>query len=100
MRWLITPKRRASLRDRSGYSEFMIIHAIAGEALRLSAALMRIVVFLLPSFLWAGAADLPRAAQPPLKALFIAGGGFHDYEKLAPYLTAQISQLVQLSPSR
>jgi type 1 glutamine amidotransferase len=30
----------------------------------------------------------------PLKALFLTGGGYHDYEKLAPHLTAGLSQLL------
>jgi uncharacterized protein len=28
-----------------------------------------------------------------LKALFISGGGYHDYQKLAPFLTSKISEL-------
>jgi type 1 glutamine amidotransferase len=34
------------------------------------------------------------AAVMPLKALFLTGGGYHDYKKLAPHLTAGLSQLV------
>ena len=30
----------------------------------------------------------------PLKALFLTGGGYHDYKKLAPHLIASLSQLV------
>jgi len=30
----------------------------------------------------------------PLKVLFFAGGGYHDYEKLVPFLTNQLGQLV------
>jgi type 1 glutamine amidotransferase len=30
----------------------------------------------------------------PLKALFLAGGGYHDYKKLAPHLTASLSKLL------
>lgn len=37
------------------------------------------------------------AAQKPLRGLFLTGGGYHDYEKLAPYLTTNISQLVNVS---
>src|SRR5688572_20317430 len=45
---------------------------------------------LVVSTVCAGAAEQPSA----LKALVIAGGGFHDYEKLVPYLTGQIGQRV------
>lgn len=34
--------------------------------------------------------------QPPLKALFITGGGYHDYAKLAPFLTTNLSQLANV----
>jgi type 1 glutamine amidotransferase len=30
----------------------------------------------------------------PLKALFLTGGGYHDYKTLVPHLTASLSQLV------
>jgi type 1 glutamine amidotransferase len=30
----------------------------------------------------------------PLKALFLTGGGYHDYKKLAPHLTSSLSKLV------
>jgi hypothetical protein len=31
--------------------------------------------------------------KPPLKVLFLTGGGYHDYEKLAPFLTNELSRL-------
>src|SRR2546430_2457626 len=31
-----------------------------------------------------------------LKALFLTGGGYHDYEKLAPFLTTNLSQLINV----
>jgi type 1 glutamine amidotransferase len=37
------------------------------------------------------------AATPetkPLKVLFVTGGGYHDYQKLAPYLTNELSQRI------
>ena len=40
------------------------------------------------------AADKPAATKPPLKALFLTGGGYHDYQKLAPHLTISLSALV------
>lgn len=43
------------------------------------------------------AADTAPAARSPLKGLFIAGGGFHDYEKLVPYLTQQLSELINVT---
>ncbi len=39
-------------------------------------------------------AAVPAPLKPPLKVLFLTGGGYHDYEKLAPHLTGGISQLV------
>jgi len=42
------------------------------------------------------APDAIDAAQKPLKALFLTGGGYHDYEKLVPHLTTNISQLVNV----
>jgi uncharacterized protein len=33
---------------------------------------------------------------PPLKALFVTGGVYHDYDKLAPYLTSQLSTLINV----
>jgi type 1 glutamine amidotransferase len=32
----------------------------------------------------------------PLKALFITGGVFHDYDKVAPFLTSQLSSLINI----
>ena len=32
---------------------------------------------------------------PPLKVLFITGGGYHDYKALNPVLTKKISELAQ-----
>jgi len=39
------------------------------------------------------------ASQPPkpLKALFLTGGGYHDYAKLAPFLTNSFGQRVNVS---
>jgi type 1 glutamine amidotransferase len=36
-------------------------------------------------------------SKPPLKALFIDGGGYHDYEKLTPHLTGHLAQLVKVT---
>jgi hypothetical protein len=35
--------------------------------------------------------------KPPLKALFLTGGGYHDYAKLAPFLTTKLSQLLNVT---
>ena len=40
----------------------------------------------------AGAAESASPTASPLKALFLTGGGYHDYKQLAPYLTASLSQ--------
>jgi type 1 glutamine amidotransferase len=37
------------------------------------------------------------SAKPPLKALFVTGGGYHDYAKLAPFLTTNLSQLINVT---
>jgi type 1 glutamine amidotransferase len=39
------------------------------------------------------AADSTSAAKP-LKALFLTGGGYHDYKALAPHLTTRIGELI------
>ncbi|MCI0535756.1 MAG: ThuA domain-containing protein [Verrucomicrobiales bacterium] len=49
-----------------------------------------LICFLL-SILCAWAADAP----PALKALFLDGGGYHDYQKLTPHLTNRISQRIK-----
>jgi type 1 glutamine amidotransferase len=36
-------------------------------------------------------------APPPIKALFFVGGGYHDYAKLAPYLTSKLSELANVT---
>lgn len=46
-----------------------------------------------PTLTCAGRAD---ASHAPLKALFVTGGVYHDYDKLAPYLTAQLSALINV----
>ncbi len=43
------------------------------------------------------AADAAPAAQPPLKVLYITCGGYHDYATQAPYLTTNISRLVNVA---
>src|SRR2546427_800151 len=40
----------------------------------------------------AGATEPSSPSVAPLKALFLTGGGYHDYKKLAPHLTASLSQ--------
>ena len=40
------------------------------------------------------AADSALAAQRPLKVLYVTCGGYHDYAAQAPYLTTNVSQLV------
>ena len=42
----------------------------------------------------AGATESSSRSVTPLKALFLTGGGYHDYKKLAPHLTASLSQLL------
>ena len=41
-----------------------------------------------------GATGSALSSVTPLKALFLTGGGYHDYKKLAPHLTASLSQLL------
>src|SRR5260370_13753837 len=35
--------------------------------------------------------------RPALKALFIAGGGYHDYDRLVPHLTTNLSVLLHVT---
>ncbi len=35
--------------------------------------------------------------RPALKALFVTGGGYHDYERLVPHLTTNLSALVHVT---
>jgi len=37
-----------------------------------------------------------RGAQEPLKALLFVGGGYHDYDKLAPHLTSELGKLANI----
>lgn len=37
------------------------------------------------------------AEQGPLKALFLTGGGYHDYQRLVPHLTSNLSQSVAVT---
>jgi len=39
---------------------------------------------------------LADSQKTPLKALFVTGGGYHDYAKLAPFLTTNLSQLINV----
>src|SRR5260221_7524842 len=41
-----------------------------------------------------GAAGIPPPPTPPLKVLFLTGGGYHDYKTLAPHLTRRIGELI------
>ena len=48
-------------------------------------------LFLLPLSLHAA------ETKAPLKALFVTGGGYHDYKKLAPFLTSNLAQIVNVT---
>ncbi len=39
-------------------------------------------------------AESSSSAKRPLKVLFLTGGGYHDYEKLAPHLTTQLHERI------
>ena len=39
-------------------------------------------------------AENTNSSPAPLKALFLTGGGYHDYKNLAPHLTSHLSKLV------
>ena len=58
----------------------------------------RFVLLLIISLLAFATPHAARAADQiaPLKALFITGGGYHDYAKLAPFLTTNLSQRVNV----
>jgi type 1 glutamine amidotransferase len=36
------------------------------------------------------------SGTPPLRALFVTGGVYHDYDKLAPFLTSQLSKRINI----
>ncbi len=55
-----------------------------------------VLVSLLISLTCVGAAENSSAPKPPLKVLFITGGGYHDYKKLAPHLTTRIRELINV----
>jgi type 1 glutamine amidotransferase len=40
------------------------------------------------------AGELAAKTSPPLKILFLTGGGYHDYEKLAPHLTSNLGRIL------
>ena len=63
--------------------------------LTLAFSFLSLTAFLLSSLPGANAAD--PAPTPPLKDLFLTGGGYHDYAKLAPFLTTEISHRVNAS---
>ncbi len=53
---------------------------------------------LLLSLVGSAAAAQPKTSTtPPLKVLFVTGGGWHDYAKQEPYLTNQLSQLINVN---
>ena len=51
------------------------------------------------SLIFAVLFPLLHCAQPakPLKALFLTGGGYHDYNKLAPFSTNSFGQRVNVT---
>ena len=53
--------------------------------------------WLLLSMAGPAAAAQPAGASPPLKVLFVTGGGWHDYAKQEPYLTAKLAQLINVT---
>ncbi|MDB6121662.1 MAG: Trehalose utilization [Pedosphaera sp.] len=57
-------------------------------------SLFCLLLTLFSSQLNVAAAEAKPVAQ--LKALLLTGGGYHDYEKLAPFLTTNLSQLVNV----
>jgi type 1 glutamine amidotransferase len=42
-----------------------------------------------------GPADRPDGSPAPLNALFLTGGGYHDYQTLAPHLTTALAKLTR-----
>lgn len=62
------------------------------RSIRVLASLSLLLIGLRPST--AVGAEVGTA---PLKVLFVSGGGWHDYEKQVPYITAQLTQLLNLT---
>jgi len=46
---------------------------------------------------WVGGLTASGAAPAPLKVLYLTGGGYHDYQVQAVYLTTNLSQLVNVT---
>ncbi|MDQ6632162.1 MAG: ThuA domain-containing protein, partial [Verrucomicrobiota bacterium] len=44
--------------------------------------------------LWCIGENKKSASQKKIKALFLTGGGYHDYQKLAPYLTNSLGKIL------
>ena len=42
------------------------------------------------------AGGIAASTPPPLKGLFLTGGGYHDYQKLAPHLTSNLSRMLNV----
>ena len=58
---------------------------------------VRLLISLL-AFAWADGSGSMRAAESaakPLKVLLLTGGGYHDYAKLAPYLTNHLAGAIR-----
>ncbi|MSU37161.1 MAG: ThuA domain-containing protein [Pedosphaera sp.] len=55
------------------------------------------VIVVLLAAVCASAADRSVSAKPPIRALFLTGGGWHDYEKLTPHLTNNLGNLVNVT---
>jgi uncharacterized protein len=57
---------------------------------------MPLLASLAIAWAWPAISNRGADATPrPLRVLFITGGGYHDYEKLAPFLTNQLGQLIE-----
>ena len=61
---------------------------------RLPCLLLVLVCPLLSLTHTTGAEPSSSSSKPPLKVLFLTGGGYHDYQKLAPHLTTQLHERI------
>ena len=61
---------------------------------RLLCALFAMVVW--GGFLAARTASSAEVSSVPLRVLFLTGGGYHDYQKLAPHLTRELARRVRI----
>ncbi len=70
---------------------------ISHDALRDPLILFAMLTLLLAPCCAPSLAAQTPPSTPPLRALFVTGGVFHDYDQLAPFLTTALSQIININ---